>query len=143
VLLLLPFGLIAQRNLQATKITSGKTVIIEEGQRVKVRTDDGERYYGRITLLDDQTILLRKDTLQLNNIVTIQKRPATKGVVTALMIGAGTLGVAFTPVVALSSGTGAIALLAVASSVVTTGIVLPSLAGNHSRKRWNYKINTL
>lgn len=131
------------QHIELTKLETGKITSIKQGQRVRVRTEDGQKIFGRINIIDSATIVLRNDTLRLQDVKKIQRRSATKAVVTAFMIAGGISATASAPILALvSTPTAAIATFAAGTALVISGILLPVVGNNHNRERWDYKIVT-
>ena len=61
----IPFIFFAQeKQLQITKIEDGKTFIIKENKRVKIKTMNGEKLFGKIKFIDNNTILIDEKSIK-------------------------------------------------------------------------------
>lgn len=118
----------------------GKTIIIEQDKRIKIITEDGKRYFGRVNIISNENVVMGKDTLDFASIVTIQKRSSLKSALSAVLIAGSSLllpsSFAFIFVNTNTAG----AMFATGLVGLPTGILLPVLGKNYHRKSWNFEV---
>jgi len=103
VLLLLSITVVAQtKKLEAANKVTGKTVLFENGTRVKITTLDRKKFVGDLTIKDAETITVNGNDVALTNIGSIKNytkggRTAKNilyGVGAGLIVGSGVAGLA-------------------------------------------------
>jgi hypothetical protein len=131
--------------------TTGKIKTIHQGKKVKVICQDGKIVKGKITFVNDSTIILGNSVVALNQITTIKMNPFTK-IGDKLMIAGSVFtisgGAALTTVFLIDALTGAWAFAFLSAMTLTpTGLliiipatVLLSVKKNYSTENWNFKI---
>ncbi|AGC76287.1 hypothetical protein [Nonlabens dokdonensis] len=93
-----------------------ETHILEDNQNVRVVTEDGKRYNGRMLIIDEKTIKIKGDLIPLEHIWKIKKHSRLVSVlfgivivyVSLVTIGAGILIATYGGEVALGTGVGLI-----------------------------------
>ena len=122
------------------KNAQGKTVIIQQNERIKIVTTEGKRYFGKINIISTESVVMRKDTLPFSSIVTIQKRSALKSAVSTILISGSSLlipgGLAY---VFVNSNTAGV-LFSSGMIGLPTGILLPVFGKNYKLKKWNFQV---
>ncbi len=64
-----------QRILKVHNPKTGQTIKIKENKRVKLITKDGTKMKGKIQILDNEQITLKKKTINLSDIAQIRRSP--------------------------------------------------------------------
>lgn len=76
-----------------------KTWQLVDGERIRLKTMDGERYSGEMKILDDETLIIRGKEIRINDIAKIKRHPRVLTVLTGIamtyfgsgFVGAGVL----------------------------------------------------
>jgi|GEM_PF-5617637 len=140
LVLILPLHLFSQEKCIEMTNEDGKVIMIKQDKRIKIVTEDGQRYFGRVNILDEEHVVMRKDTIALGSIVKIQKRSSLKSALSAVIIVASSVaipaGVAYifvdSSLAGAISGSGLVGL--------PIGIVLPVIGRNYNKKHWKFAI---
>lgn len=140
LILILPLQLFSQEEYIEMTNEGGKTIIIKQDKRIKIVTEDGQRYFGRVSIIDAEHVVMRKDTITLSSIAKIQKRSSLKSALSAVIIVASSLaipaGAAYifvdSSLAGAISGSGLVGL--------PIGIVLPVVGKNYNKKHWKFTI---
>lgn len=140
LLVWLPLQFFSQSRQIQMKDETGKVVMLQEGKRVKIVTEDQERYFGKINIINDEQVVMRKDTIALASIVKIQRRSAFKSALSAVIIVSSSvafpLSIAYVFTDVAMAGT----FFAVGSVGLPTGILLPVLGKTYTKKDWTFEI---
>lgn len=90
LLLLLSVTLFAQtKKLEAANKVDGKTVLFEQGARVKLTTQDRKKLVGELTIKDAETISVNGTDVALSNISSIKNYPKGANKVKNILYGTG------------------------------------------------------
>lgn len=95
--------------VKITNEESGKTVLLKEKSRIRIKTFDGKRISGRFQIINDSTMLLKKKEISLVNIKKIKRNPLAMTIATDVVLfytGAIVIGV-----LAISEATAAAAIV--------------------------------
>lgn len=144
LLMLFLFGttqtiLAQEEGIQITHHKGKRVKFLKEGKRIKIFTNSGEKYKGRYTIIDAETIQIKEHTIKLEDIYLIKKKSLfntiTKMTIfvvgASVMIGGIASGGVFGPAIGISFG--------VVSSLV--GLIVPEIfIKNLDSDRWSYKI---
>lgn len=137
-LLLLTFPSFAQQKaLVLTKIKTEKTKVYQENKRIKVKTFDGEKFKGKLKIIDVRTIEIDGDQITLDSIKNIQNKPLALEIVNKTLMGLG--GIIVIAAFASNSLVGYFLIVA-GPTIASPGILFDNLIGNHKSKKWDYKI---
>jgi hypothetical protein len=141
LLLLLPLQLLSQNgSIELTKTRTGRIININEGSRVRIIDNKGS-HYGRIRILDPETIILRKDTIALTDMIMIQRRQVSKAILTGVLIFFGEISAVLSiPLLFSGYQTAAVITASAGITAIPYGIIISPSGNNHNRKRWSYKI---
>ena len=139
--LFIPFIFFAQeKQLQITNSKDGKTFVIKENKRVKIKTIDGEKLFGRLKFIDDNTILIDEKTLTLEQIKFIKKRSLATAIVATSLIVVGSLTLGFSSVIAIVDTQAALITSISSLGLTTFAILLPSLSKKFSTTDYDLQI---
>lgn len=132
-----------ERHIQLTKAKSGKTKVIQEHKRVKIKTFDGQKYIGNLVIVDSQTVMVDGTEIALADIVRIKRKSHTAFVtsivlytISALFIAVGTVGL-------IEGGYGVIAAIAGYPAAVLfagLGALINDYPVNNPNSKWTYKV---
>ncbi len=137
----IPFIFFAQeKQLQITKIEDGKTFIIKENKRVKIKTMNGEKLFGKIKFIDNNTILIDEKSIKLDDIKFIRKRNLSTTIIATsfIIVGAFTLGLA--PILVIGDTQAALTVFLSSVGISSFAILLPSLSKKYSNSTYNFQI---
>ncbi|MES2811700.1 MAG: hypothetical protein V4670_04450 [Bacteroidota bacterium] len=125
VLIFLSLTVVAQtKKLEAANKVNGKTVLFEQGTRVKLTTQDRKKFVGELTIKDTETISVNGNDVALSNISSIKNY--TKGGRTAknILYGVGAGLIAGSGVAGLAKSGSAFSLFAGGLGTVVTGALV-------------------
>jgi hypothetical protein len=128
-----------EKGVNLTNKESGKTVFLKENRRVLIKTDSGKVFKGRFKIADNNSIIIRKDTIALTSVASIKRKPFGLAAVSGVIImGIGT------PVIIASAAQGGLALLAlpVGVGIDGVGLIPPVLPKKYKKHEWDYAIAT-
>lgn len=106
-LILLSVSFLAQtKKFEATHNQTGEIISINEGNRVKITTQDRKKFVGDLQIKNSETILVNGNEITLSNISSIKNFPKggrkakniLYGVGSGLIVGSGVAGLAKTEV---------------------------------------------
>jgi hypothetical protein len=128
-----------QRAIILEKNTSKKVVLIKENKRVKVETNNGKVYRGKLHIIDERTIAIDSILIPTNSIVAIKKQSLSFQILAPIIVVTG--------VVSVLGGVG-VAVLGGTKSIIGVGMLfsgfyvgsIPFIESKHKSNKWNYKI---
>ena len=123
------------------KNDSNRSIEIKENKRIKLKTNDGEKLYGRFTIVDSSSIMIKGKIILLEDVVTIKRKSLFGTIANPVFIAYGsTMIIAGIAVV----GTGGFGPL-VGGTLMVTGtplLLIPLLSNLHPVAKWSYFIKT-
>lgn len=88
--LLLSISLLAQtKKLEATHKETGKQIYFQEGQRVKITTNDRKKTVGILAIIDLQTINVNGVDIKTDNLSSIRYYPRGGRTLKNILLGTG------------------------------------------------------
>lgn len=142
----LNLNLNAQENyIELTKTKSGKTKVIQELKRVKIKTNDGQKFIGNLVLVDEETLRIDKTEIPISEVAKIKRKSKAATVASSVFYVVGGLLFVTTTVVVIGSGGLAAALAAIFGYPASALFVgLAALTNdypiNNVNSKWNYRI---
>lgn len=140
LLILISFQTFSQTKAIEITDAKGKIVFIKQDKRIKIVTNDGKKYFGHVNIIDNEHVVIRKDTIALTNISKIQKRSAAKSALSAVIIVASCIAIPASAAIILSDLAAAGALFGTGMIGLPTGILLPVLGKTYKRTKYTFKI---
>src|SRR4051812_20135615 len=64
-----------QKAIEVTNKKTGKVVLFEENQRIKIRTVAGKKYIGNLKILDSISFSVNDQTVKIDSLKNIKKYP--------------------------------------------------------------------
>lgn len=123
------------------KNDSNRSIEIKENKRIKLETTDGQKLYGRFTIVDSSSIMIKEKIILLEDIVTMKRKSLFGTIANPVFIVYGS--VMIVGGVALVSTGGFGPLFGGALIVAGTPLLLiPLLSNLHPVAQWNYSIKT-
>jgi len=147
---LLVLGLFAVNALMAQEMilkifkeNAGKEIIIKEKTRIRLKTTNGERFSGRLRVVDQETISIDDHQFTLEEIVQLKRHPLAMTLLvsgTLYYMGGALLGAAV--IISIFPGNPAGLLLALpAGACIYGGIKSPNVLNGHKKTNgWRYEI---
>ncbi|MFD2908398.1 hypothetical protein ACFSX9_06590 [Flavobacterium ardleyense] len=132
----------AQSNvLVIQKNNSNRTIEIKENKRIKVETTDGEKLYGRFTVIDSSSILIKEKIVLLEDVVTMKRKSLFGTIANPVFIVYGSV-----MVIAGITTVGTGGLGSLAGAILLVGglpvLIIPLVSNLHPVNDWNYSIKT-
>lgn len=142
-LLLSFFSVLAQeKGILLKKKDAEKTDYLVEHKRIKVVTTDDRSFFGRFTIVDDNTISINSTLIPLSSIQKIKRKSLTATITAPIVC---TLGV-----ILILGGTGVTALgggfTIVGLGMVSSGFTIPLvtlISNKHPKNQWGYVIGEI
>ena len=123
------------------KNDSNRSIEIKENKRIKLETTAGQKLYGRFTIVDSSSIMIKEKIILLEDVVTMKRKSLFGTIANPVFIVYGsTMIIAGIAVV----GTGGFGPL-VGGTLIVTGtqlLLIPLLSNLHPVDKWNYSIKT-
>jgi hypothetical protein len=128
-----------EQGIVLEKKNSERINFLKENKRIKVITADGSVFYGRFSIVDQNTIAINNSTIALDSFVKIKRRSITSLIGSPIVLLIGVIFILGGTAVAATGGSAAIAGVGMISSGFT--MTLASLISNkHEKEKWEYKI---
>jgi len=109
------------KKLEVTNTQTGKSVLFEESQRVKVTTESRKKYVGLLTIQDIQTIAINGNPVKVENILSIKNFPRKGRTFKNIVLGTGLGLVAGSAVAAAASNGNAFWMFTAGTATTITG----------------------
>ncbi|RTY95759.1 hypothetical protein [Flavobacterium sp. GT3R68] len=116
---------------------TNKTTFLKENKRILIKTDKGKVFKGKFKIIDSESMVIRQDTIAMNSVVKIKRRPVILAVVSGVVIaGIGS------PIIVACAATGGVAWLVLPIGVAIDGIglAIPAIPRGHKKEKWEYTI---
>jgi small nuclear ribonucleoprotein (snRNP)-like protein len=137
-------GLIAQEKaLEIFDEITAKEIIIRENKRIRIKTFEGEKISGRFKIFDNETIILKNETIKLSQIEKIKKNPLVVSIITnGILFYCGVALIGVSVFIYAFSGDVASFLFTIPAAVsIYGGIKSPNiLIGYKATGNWKYEI---
>lgn len=130
-----------QGKLVLKKLGSNRVKEIKENKRVKVKTIDGEVYYGRFQIVDYETILIENQSVNLCEITKLKQKSLFSRYANPVFISVGSLGTLGGLAGLAAGGYGFLAAIVLLPTSVPM-LVVPTTSGNYIANKWEYSIET-
>lgn len=128
-----------EKGLEISSKKRSRVKFLKENRRIKVFTEDGKKYKGRFSVVDDKTINIKGTDIKLEEIYLIRKKDLGLSIVKGAIFAIGTvaiIGGASTP-----SGIGAVIVTFMGAGINIMALTIPEIAiGSLDKDRWSYKI---
>lgn len=129
-----------QKSIEITNKKTGKTIVYEENQRIKIRTLAGKKHIGNLKISDNSNFMVNNQSVKIDSLKSIKKYPkkieTTKKVLFAT--GLATLGAS---IVTAASGSESSSLLFIIGSGITIGSgIIEGINTTNSNYKWDFKI---
>jgi hypothetical protein len=132
-----------KRHLKITNDVSLEEVIINEGKRIRIYSNDGKKLSGKFNIVDDTSILIKKSKVAIQDIVLIKKHPLAQTLIGNVLLIGGGAAVALIGVAVADYAKDAfpLVLLIPAGGMIYMGIATPNIMKAYrKRDNWKYQI---
>ncbi len=121
------------------KLNTNFTKEIKEHKRIKVWTKDGQKLYGRFTIIDSSSIQIEGKVILLDEIVMMKKRSLFATITNPIFIATGFLFIAGGIIGVSAGGYGYIAAIALLPPGIAISLI-SILSNKHESEKWEYLI---
>ena len=141
LLLLISFSVFSQNKiLEITNIKTGKVVVFEENQRIKIRTLDHKKWVGNLKITDSLSFTVNNHKIALDSLQSIKNQPKVLGTVKTVVLITG-LAIVGASIIAASGGSdSAFMLITIGAGTTITAGIIEGLNSNYTKRKWTYKI---
>mgnify|MGYP003493651160 CR=1 FL=1 len=141
LLLLISFSVFSQNKiLEITNIKTGKVVVFEENQRIKIRTLDHKKWVGNLKITDSLSFTINNHKITLDSLQSIKNQPKVLGTVKTVVLITG-LAIVGASIIAASGGSdSAFMLITIGAGTTITAGIIEGLNSNYTKRKWTYKI---
>lgn len=128
-----------EKGLEISSKKRSRVKLLKENRRIKVFTEDGKKYKGRFSVVDDKTINIKGTDIKLEEIYLIRKKDIGTTIIKVVGLGIGT-----SIIVASAVSSNVFTILVGVSFGITMDVLtlaIPEIAiGSLDKDRWSYKI---
>ena len=128
------------KKMEATNNQTGKSVIFEEGMRVKVITLDRHKYVGAISFKDADTFTIDSNEVKLSNLSSIKYFPKGDKKAKKILFGIGGGLIVSSGVAGLAKNGSAFALFTSGLGTAIVGALVDNKNKNLVYRNYTYKI---
>lgn len=129
-----------QKAFEITNKLNGTVKVIDENERVKLRTVDGAKYVGELHFAENGDIQINNETIKIENIKSIKKQPKVLGTVKNIVLYTGLAVVGTSLVVAAGGGNAAFLLFTAGSGICITAGILDAVNAKSTIARNDFKV---
>lgn len=129
-----------QKAIEITNIKKGTVTLLEENQRVKIRTLDGKKFVGNLTFSDSETLLVDGQSIKLDSLKSIKIQPKKLQTIKNVVLITGLAVIGTSIIVASGGGNAAFLLFTIGGGATIGGGLIDSINCNHSNFRNTFKI---
>ena len=130
-------------GIEMTHRNRNRVRVVKEGQRVKVRTLNGDKFKGRFTVLDENTIRINEETVALDDIKSIRRKPLAVKIVKGVFIGVGVLAIGV-PILVGADGLAIFLTSILGSYSALAGLTIPEFfVQTRKISKWSYAVTPL
>ncbi len=128
------------KKLEATHKETGKATYFEEGQRVKITTNDRKKMVGLLVIKDLQTLMINETEIKIDNLSSIKYYPKRGRTVKNILLGTGAAMIATSGVLAADSNGAAFSFFAGGTATIITGALVNNKHKTLIHRHYLYKI---
>ena len=130
------FAFAQQKGILLSSKIDDETEFYKENKRVKIETNDGKKYTGRIKIIDKKNISIDDEIIAIDTIIKIRSQSLFSALFSATHIILGSV------VILASASAGGFAILLIPFGIIDVGIGLSisAIGNNHKKYKWDYEI---
>lgn len=129
-----------QKSLELTNIKNGKIKVINENQRIKIRTFNHKKWVGILKIQDSVTFLVGNQTIKIDSLQSIKNQPKLVGTLKKIILYSGVAIVGASLVKAIQGDESAFNLIAIGAGTTVSAGFIEGLNTNYISRKWRYKI---
>jgi hypothetical protein len=133
------FGFAQQKTFVLINKKNQDSIFINENHRIKLFTNEGKKIVGRLKIIDDNTILVKSDTIAINTIIQIKKASVFSTIAGPVFAVHGATFIVG-GLIGLAAGGWGILIAVISIPIGTPMFVIPLSDNEHRMKKWDYKI---
>ncbi len=125
--------------LNLSRSNTERTIQIKEHKRIKIQTFEGKTFYGRFTVIDSASLMIKQNLILLKDIKKVRQKSLFSAIANPFFIIYGS---AILVSGVLVIGTGGFGVVIGGVLVITSipMILIPAIVNNHDSGKWNYSI---
>ncbi len=127
-----------ERGIILTNKTDKDVEFYQENKRVKITTKDNKKHFGRIVIVDDNTISIDNQNIKIENIIKIKSHSVLSTILTVPFIFIGSVAIIGGTV---AGGIGAIVLIPGGAIFTGFGLLITAVGNNHKVNNYTYQIS--
>lgn len=128
------------KKLEATNNQTGKSVLFEEGMRVRVTTQDRHKFVGIISIKDSEIFTVDNNEVKLSNLSSIKYYPKGGRTAKNILYGIGSGLIVSSGVAGLAKNGSAFTLFTAGLGTVITGALVNNKNKTLIYRNYTYKI---
>ena len=130
-----------KRALEISNSETNKQVIIKENKRIKILTIDGQKLSGRFAIENEDTLLIRNQSIPFSDITSIKRDPLLLSIFTSgFLIYAGAITVGVGTIIGIFAESSGFLLAIPGAAMIYAGIKSPNVLKNYkSDSNWSFK----
>ena len=131
-----------KRALEISNSETNKQVIIKENKRIKILTIDGQKLSGRFAIENEDTLLIRNQSIPFSDITSIKRDPLLLSIFTSgFLIYAGAITVGVGTIIGIFAESSGFLLAIPGAAMIYAGIKSPNVLKNYkSDSNWSFKV---
>ena len=126
-----------QKGILLTSKTDDETEFYSENKRVRIETNDGQNYTGRIEIIDENTIAVDDVNILITSITKIRTQSVFSAILSTVHIVSGVIAVIGG---VIAGGFAAIILVPAGVLFTGTGLTISAIGNNHKKYKWDYQV---
>ncbi len=134
---------VAQKQaLEISNSETNKQRVIKENKRIKIITANGQKLSGRFTIENDNTLLIRNQTIAFSDIASIKRDPLLLSIFTSgFLIYAGAITMGVGTIIGIFVESSGFLLAIPGAAMIYAGIKSPNVLKNYkSDSNWSFKV---
>lgn len=129
-----------QKAIEITNKKTGKVILLEENQRIKIRTLAGKKHIGNLKILDSLSFSVNDQTVKIDSLKNIKKQPKKLATAKTIVFYTGLATIGASIAAAVSGSESAFMLFSIGSGVTIGSGILEGINKNHSNYTSTFKI---
>ena len=128
------------KRLEATNNQTGKSILFEEGMRVKVTTQDRQKIVGMVSFKDSETLSVDNNEVKLNNLSSIKYYPKGGRTAKNILYGVGSGLIVSSGIAGLAKSGSAFTLFTAGLGTAITGALVNNKNKTLIYRNYTFKI---
>ena len=129
-----------QKAIEVTSKKTGKIVLFEENQRIKIRTLTGKKHIGNLKILDSISFSVNDQTIKIDSLKNIKKYPKKLATVKTILFASGLTAIGASIVSSFSGSGSAFMLFTIGTGLTISSGIVDGINKNNSNYSSTFKI---